>query len=129
MQASVARCSPFLSAAAATADLPPRSCTAGREGSSGRSNSGGDLKRGNRPIWLEWDLFLNPHVVERMALRRFGEVDLRLMLDSVRFLRSDVVDARWVARAKLDGRPWEVILEPDHERRRLVVVTAYPVGR
>jgi len=78
---------------------------------------------------LKWNLFLSLHVVERMAFRQFSKVDLRLMLGSLRFLRSDVVDGRWVARAKIDGRPWEVILEPDHERRLLVVVTAYPVGR
>jgi hypothetical protein len=79
-------------------------CPAGLEGSHGRATWGG-LKRRNRPVWLEWDLVLSLHVVERMAFRQFSEVDLRLMLGSVRFLRSDVVDGRWVAHAKIDGRP------------------------
>jgi hypothetical protein len=28
--------------------------------------------------------------------------------------------------AKLHGRPWEIIVEPDEEARVLIVVTAFP---
>ncbi|MBI4608969.1 MAG: hypothetical protein HY726_08175 [Candidatus Rokubacteria bacterium] len=37
------------------------------------------------------------------------------------------VNGRWVIETRHRGKAWEVIVEPDHERRLLVVVTAYPV--
>lgn len=74
---------------------------------------------------MEWTLAISRHGSKRMALRGLGEVELRLMLDSVRLLRSDVVEGRWVAAMKHQGRRWEIVLEPDGERRLLIVVTAY----
>lgn len=47
---------------------------------------------------------------------------------SIMFWR-DVVEGRWVIEAKYARTPWEVIVEPDVAGQRLVVVTAYPVGR
>jgi len=59
--------------------------------------------------------------------RRFSEIDLRRMLGRASGYREDVVDGRWVIETRHHRRAWEVIVEPDWERRLLVVVTAYPV--
>ncbi len=42
-------------------------------------------------------------------------------------LPADIIDHRYVIDARHEGRPWEVIVEPDAERHLLVVITAYPV--
>jgi len=62
-----------------------------------------------------------------MADRRFTEIDLRRMLERAAGYRDDVVEDRWVIETRHRRRAWEVIVEPDAERRLLVVVTAYPV--
>lgn len=62
-----------------------------------------------------------------MADRRFNEVDLRSMLDSTSALRRSGFDGRWIVATVLEGRPWEVVVEPDFETETLVVITAYPV--
>jgi hypothetical protein len=41
--------------------------------------------------------------------------------------REDIVEGRWVIDTRHRRKAWEVIVEPDLERRLLVVVTAYPV--
>jgi hypothetical protein len=62
-----------------------------------------------------------------MIDRRFTEVDLRRMLERATGHRADVVEGRWVIDTRHARRVWEVIVEPDSDRRLLVVVTAYPV--
>jgi hypothetical protein len=59
--------------------------------------------------------------------RRFNEVDLRTMLARARSHRADIVEGRWVIESRHRRHSWEIIVEPDNERRLLVVVTAYPV--
>ena len=61
-----------------------------------------------------------------MAVRGFSEVDLRLMVESARGRRRDVVEGRWILLTSREGRPWEVIVEPEDDLEILVVVTAYP---
>ena len=70
---------------------------------------------------------LSPHLLKRMADRRFTEIDLRRMLEQAADYREDVVEGRWVIETRHRRRAWEVIVELDSERRLLVVVTAYPV--
>ena len=77
--------------------------------------------------WPDWELEIPPHALGRLAVRAFDEVDLRLMLESSRGRRRDVVEGRWILFTSHEGRPWEVIVEPEDEIERLVVVTAYPV--
>jgi hypothetical protein len=62
-----------------------------------------------------------------MIDRRFTEIDLRRMLERASGQREDVVEGRWVIETNHRRKAWEVIVEPDIERRLLVVVTAYPV--
>lgn len=59
--------------------------------------------------------------------RHFSEIDLRRMLERASRCREDVMDGRWVIETRHKRMVWQVIVEPDAERRLLVVVTAYPV--
>ncbi len=77
------------------------------------------------PEWWDWELEFSPHLFRRMADRQFSEVDLRAMLERARGYRPDVVAGRWVVVTSHRRRAWEVVVEPDFETRRLVVVTAY----
>jgi hypothetical protein len=76
---------------------------------------------------MGWELELSPHLLRRMSDRRFDEVDLRRMLERASGYRKDVVEGRWVIDVRHRKQAWEVIVEPDRDRRLLVVITAYPV--
>lgn len=80
-----------------------------------------------RPGWWAWELEISPHMVKRMADRDFTEVDLRAMLQSATRIRRDLEPGRWIVSARLRHRKWDVIVEPDTELERLVVITAYPL--
>ncbi len=79
------------------------------------------------PDWWSWELELSPHLLKRMADRRFNEADLRLMLADATGYHEDREEGRWVIETTRDGSRWEVIVEPAPDERTLVVVTAYPV--
>ena len=80
------------------------------------------------PEWWNWDLEFSPHVLKRMIDRGFTEIALRKMLDNARGYRPDIVEGRWVIVAYYRKKTWEVIVEPDAEMKRLVIITAYPFG-
>jgi len=61
-----------------------------------------------------------------MVDRDFSEVDLRAMLEEAADFRPDVEEGRWLIETALEGRPWEVIVEPDTTAERLVIITAFP---
>lgn len=86
------------------------------------------VERRSWPDWWEWDLELSPHLLKRMVDRRFTEVDLRTMFEGARSIHTDVVRGRWVVRARHRRRAWEIVVEPDSETRRLIVITAYPAA-
>jgi len=81
------------------------------------------------PPWWEWELELTPHLLKRMLDRRFTELELREMLQKADGYRADIVEGRFVIAARHRRKGWEVIVEPDAAVKRLVVVTAYPLGR
>jgi hypothetical protein len=62
-----------------------------------------------------------------MVDRRFTEVDLRAMLEDAISVHPDAVKGRFMVLTLLEGRHWEIILEPDPAQLRLAVVTAYPI--
>ena len=84
------------------------------------------MRRRQWPEWWDWELELSPHLFKRMVDRNFSELDLRTMLEHSKDCRPDVVEGRWVIVASHRRRKWEVIVEPDVEARRLLVITAYP---
>jgi hypothetical protein len=61
-----------------------------------------------------------------MVERDFTEVGLHTMLDRATTYRRDVVEGRWVIETRHLRRLWEVVVEPDFDATKLVVVTAYP---
>ena len=90
------------------------------------SLGGGILAKRNWPPWWEWELEFTPHLLKRMADRRFTEVDLQRMLEKATDSRRDILEGRWAIRTRHRSRPWEVIVEPDFAARILIVITAYP---
>ena len=84
--------------------------------------------RSRWPEWWEWELELSPHLLKRMADRRFTEIDLRSMLKGANACRRSPIAGRWVIETRLRGRSWEVVVEPDDEVELVVVITAYPIS-
>ena len=68
-----------------------------------------------------------PHLLKRMKDRGFNEGDVRAMLEDATDLRPSHEPGRFVIECHHDGRPWEVVVEPDADDELLVVVTAYAV--
>ena len=81
------------------------------------------------PEWWEWELDLTGHVETRMEDRGFSEVELRAMLERARSMAPDVMEGRWRVATTFEGAVWIVIVEPDPEAAKLVVITAFPVTR
>lgn len=79
------------------------------------------------PAWWSWELELSPHLLKRMADRRFNEAELRLMLEEASGYHENTEPGRWVVETRHAEHTWEVIVEPDLQEKVLVVVTAYPV--
>ncbi len=80
------------------------------------------------PFWWHWELAFTDHILDRMEDRGFTEVELRAMLERDPELSHDVVPGRWLIRTHFRNRPWEVIVEPLHDERILLVITAYRVS-
>ena len=70
--------------------------------------------------WPEW-------AERRLGERGITEVELRTMLQSALGYEPDLVEDRWVVWCRFRRRRWKVILEPEQDRRAVVVVTFYPV--
>ena len=79
--------------------------------------------------WFGWELELTPHAADRAADRGFSLPALRAMLRGVVLIRRGAQPGRWTATCSRGSRPWRLVLEPDLQRRVLVVVTAYPLRR
>lgn len=78
------------------------------------------------PTWWGWELAFTAHIEARMEERQFSEVDLRVMLQETSALEPARRPGRFLARTRLRGRPWIVVLEPDPDAELVFVVTAYP---
>jgi hypothetical protein len=82
----------------------------------------------NPPDWWSFELELSGHVLDRMLDRGFSEADLRLMFETAIQLRAGRLDGRWIVETVHQLESWEIIVEPDHADRVIVVVTAYRRG-
>ena len=80
-----------------------------------------------RPEWLDWELEISEHALERMIDRDFTELDLRRMFQTTITVRAGVWP-RWEIRTWFAGVRWKLIVEPDPQRYVLILVIAYPVG-
>jgi len=79
------------------------------------------------PEWWDWELEISSHVEMRMEDRDFNEIDLRVMYDKAKDYHPDYVSGRWVVETRYRRQPWEIIVEPDLEERKVVIITAYKV--
>jgi hypothetical protein len=77
------------------------------------------------PAWWEFDLELTPHLLKRMIDRGFNEVELRRMLVHAEGLDPDPQAGRWQVVSRYAGDRWIVVVEPELDSERLVIVTAY----
>ncbi len=84
-------------------------------------------RRTGWPEWWGWELELSVHVRRRMPRRDFNEAELRGMLEDAEGIREAKEVDRWVISTRRHGTAWEIVVQPDHVLRRLVVVTAYAV--
>lgn len=85
-------------------------------------------RRRERPEWWDWELAFTAHVELRMEERGFTEVDVRGMLEGAgEDLEPSRKEGRWIVQARYHGVGWIIVLEPDHRRQLLYVVTAYPL--
>lgn len=78
------------------------------------------------PDWWSWELELSVHLHIRMVDRSFNETDLRSMLERAAGYHRDVLEDRWMIECRLDQQPWQVIVQPLPDERRLLVITAFP---
>jgi hypothetical protein len=77
--------------------------------------------------WFGWDLEISDHAVKRAVLRGFSETDLRLMLSEPSSVEPSHEEGRFVVHSRLGRDRWRIVVEPDREERRLIVVTAWRV--
>ncbi len=62
-----------------------------------------------------------------MEERLCTELDVRRMMEYASDFDRGKREGRWEIQTRFRGNPWKVIVEPDPERKRLVVVTVYSV--
>jgi hypothetical protein len=62
-----------------------------------------------------------------MVDRGFTEIDLRVMYDRAKNYRRDYVPGRWFVETSCRRQGWEIIVEPDLEEKKVVIITAYKV--
>lgn len=79
------------------------------------------------PEWWDWELEFSAHVEMRMIDRDFSEIDLRIMYDRAKSYRRDHVPERWIIATKHRRQNWEIIVEPDFDEQKVVIITAYKV--
>ena len=79
------------------------------------------------PDWWSWDLEFADHLLLRMGQRDFNEAELRMMLEEASGIVPDEDAGRWLVLTNFRGVAWNVVLEPDHAQRIIVVITAFEV--
>lgn len=80
-----------------------------------------------RPEWWDWDLELSPHLLIRSGQRHFDEFDLRTMIEEAVSMEPGSLPDRWRIDTKWRRRPWSIVVDVDEYRKRVTVVTAFPV--
>ena len=77
------------------------------------------------PDWWDWELEFSSELPDRMLDRQFSETDLRQMLQEASDWHVDKEIGRYTVHARWDNSSWEIIVEPDRDDQKLVIVTAY----
>jgi hypothetical protein len=79
------------------------------------------------PDWWEWELEFSSHCLKRMQERGFNEAELRALLADAEELVEQIHGTFVVVSMQVDKR-WEIIVAPDLEKRRIVVISAYSLS-
>jgi hypothetical protein len=77
------------------------------------------------PEWWQWELKISAHMQKRFQQRNFTEMDLRRMMEHATGFRKDYIESRFTIDTRFRRKPWEVIVEPLSDEKRLEVITAY----
>ncbi|MBM4039507.1 MAG: hypothetical protein FJ290_13425 [Planctomycetes bacterium] len=77
--------------------------------------------------WLDWDIEIGYHANKRSVVRGFNETDLRIMIADVVGFEVSHVEGRFVLHSHLGDDEWRIVVEPDYDERKLIVVTAWRV--
>jgi hypothetical protein len=75
--------------------------------------------------WWNWELEFSSELPDRMLDRGFNETDLRQMLHDAIDWGPDKEMGRYAIHTRWDNGAWEIIVEPDWDDQRLVIITAY----
>jgi archaeosine-15-forming tRNA-guanine transglycosylase len=75
--------------------------------------------------WLDWDIEIGYHASKRSQVRGFNETDLRILITDAAGFRPSDVEGRFVLHSRLGADEWRVVVEPDFEEHKLIVVTAW----
>ena len=78
------------------------------------------------PHWWDDPISISHHARRRMQARGVSETTLRLMLEDSDSLRIQPAKDTWIATTILRGVTWEIVIKPDLQSRRILVVTLYP---
>lgn len=62
-----------------------------------------------------------------MVQRGFNALDVRMMMHRPERIYASAGTERWIVEARLRGKRWRVILDPDPVKREMVIVTAFPI--
>lgn len=77
--------------------------------------------------WFGWDLEISDHAHKRAVLRGFSETDLRAMVADATGVEPSHEEGRFVVYSRLGRDHWCIVVEPDRDELRLIVVTAWRV--
>ena len=81
----------------------------------------------DRPAWWDWELELSLHLRRRRKERGISEIVLRHMFERADSVHPGATEGRWRVATSHDARRWIIVVEPEDETQRLVVITAFAV--
>lgn len=77
--------------------------------------------------WLDWEVDIGYHAGKRSVVRGFNETDIRILISDAIGFEPSHMEGRFVLHSRLGDEAWRVVVEPDPEERKLIVVTAWRV--
>jgi len=79
------------------------------------------------PHWWDWEIEFIDHAYDSMADRHVTEAEVRQMLEEAAQLRRDHESGRWAVFTRWQSRPWKIIVEPEADEQKLLVITAHMI--
>lgn len=82
-------------------------------------------RRPRLPDWWPWPRVVSGHAQRRMIERGLSLLQLQAALARVRRVRPSHESGRFVAECSLSGAVWHIVVEPQLELGRTIIVTAF----